>query len=49
MLRVQFASAIYSGLESFSEILVSIIIASGVNPNATVFASIIFSGVTATG
>ena len=49
MLRVQFASATYSGLESSGEILVSIIVARGRNPNATVSAKITFSEVSATG
>ena len=49
VLRVQFAAATYSGLESSGQILVSIIIASGRNPIATVSATITFSEVSATG
>ena len=49
VLRVQFAAATYSGQESSGQILVSIIIASGKNPNTTVSATITFSEVSATG
>ena len=49
MLRVQFASATYSGLESSGEISVSIVISSGRDPNTTISASITFSEVSASG
>ena len=48
MLRVQFASAAFSGLESSGEILVSVVITGGI-PNATVSVGISFTGLTATG
>ena len=48
VLRVQFASTIYSGLESSGEILVSIVIVGGI-PDSNISVDVEFSEATATG
>ena len=48
MLRVQFASTIYSGLESSGKILVSIVIVGGI-PDSNISVDVEFSEATATG
>ena len=48
VLRVQFASATFSGLESSGEILVSILITGGI-PTVNISVNVIFSEATATG
>ena len=48
VLRVQFASTLYSGLESSGEILVSIKIVGGI-PTVTISVNVEFSEATATG
>ena len=48
MLRVQFASTTFSGLESSGEIFVSVVITGGI-PSTTVSVVIIFTTLTAAG
>ena len=48
VLRIQFASATFSGLESSGEIIVSIIITGGI-PATSIFVNVSFSEATATG